>query len=234
MMFKYDPQMGRDFPTLVTAFASAEGLPDLLSVEAEIARFTEIGLQRVSQTPEAELPAIRAWRAAFSQMGLKPTQYRCASEALLRRLRKQGSLPRVHPLVDLANAVSVAHAVPVAVFDVARLAGDLTVQPARGDETYRTFAGTDETPEPGEIVFVDARGAAHARRWTNRQSATSAVSPATRHALIVIEALHEAAETDVTDARDALAAVLADHGATVSTGLVRGGAGGFEAGDTPR
>ena len=50
-------------------------------------------------------------------MGLKPTQYRCASESLLRRFRKEGSLPRLHPLVDLCNAVSMAYAIPVAVLD---------------------------------------------------------------------------------------------------------------------
>jgi len=38
-------------------------------------------------------------------MGMKPTQYRCASEALLRRYRRDRVLPRVHPLVDLCNAV---------------------------------------------------------------------------------------------------------------------------------
>jgi DNA/RNA-binding domain of Phe-tRNA-synthetase-like protein len=39
---------------------------------------------------------------------MKPTQYRCASEALLRRFRKEGALPRIHPLRDLCNAVSLA------------------------------------------------------------------------------------------------------------------------------
>ena len=61
-------------------------------------------------------------------MGLKPTQYRCAAESLLRRLRTQGSLPRLHPLVDLCNAISVAYAIPVAVFDVSKLTGDLEVR----------------------------------------------------------------------------------------------------------
>lgn len=67
--------------------------------------------------PESEFGQIQAWRRAFSQMGLKPTQYRCAAEALLRRLRKEHSLPRLHPLVDLCNAASAAYAIPVAVFD---------------------------------------------------------------------------------------------------------------------
>jgi DNA/RNA-binding domain of Phe-tRNA-synthetase-like protein len=48
-------------------------------------------------------------------MGLKPTQYRCAAESLLRRYRKERFLPRIHPLVDLCNAISLAFAIPVAV-----------------------------------------------------------------------------------------------------------------------
>src|SRR5207237_5536508 len=47
---------------------------------------------------ESELPEIQAWRRTFSALGLKPTQYRCASESLLRRFRKEGSLPAIHPL----------------------------------------------------------------------------------------------------------------------------------------
>ena len=124
-------------------------------------------------------------------MGLKPTQYRCAAESLLRRFRKEGSLPRLHPLVDLCNAVSLAFAVPVAVLDADQVAWPLEVRYASGDEDYLTFGGEVEHPAPGEVIFADQAGQAHARRWTNRQSGRSAVSPATSTVLIVAEALHE-------------------------------------------
>jgi DNA/RNA-binding domain of Phe-tRNA-synthetase-like protein len=130
-------------------------------------------------------------------MGLKPTQYRCASEALLRRLRKEGELPRIHPLIDLCNAVSVAYAIPVAALDLDQITGDLEVRHATGHETYHTFGGTTENPEPGEVIFADAAGLSHARRWTNRQSGLSAVRPDTSRVLIVAEALHESVAEDV-------------------------------------
>ena len=136
-------------------------------------------------------------------MGLKPTQYRCASESLLRRLRREGDLPSLHPLVDLCNAVSAAFAIPVAALDADRISGDLEVRRAAGAERYDTFTGDVEHPEPGEVVFVDAAGRAHARRWTNRQSGHSAISAATRRAFIVTEALHEDAAADVTALLDA-------------------------------
>ncbi|WP_233564829.1 B3/B4 domain-containing protein [Micromonospora musae] len=136
--------------------------------------------------------------------GVRPTQYRCAAEALLRRLRIDGNLPRLHPLVDLCNAVSVAYAVPVAALDLDRITGDLTVRHAHGDEEYLTFAGGVERPEPGEIVFADAAGRAHARRWTNRQSGWSAVRAETSRVLVVVEGLHSTADADVTDLLDTL------------------------------
>ncbi len=46
--------------------------------------------------PESEFPPIQAWRQAYAEMGLKPTQYRCAAEALLRRFRKDQNLPNFH------------------------------------------------------------------------------------------------------------------------------------------
>jgi DNA/RNA-binding domain of Phe-tRNA-synthetase-like protein len=116
---------------------------------------------------------------------------------LLRRLRKEGGLPRIHPLVDLCNAVSAAYAIPVAVLDVDRITMPLEVRYAAGDERYLAFSGAVENPTPGEVVFADAAGQAHARRWTNRQSAESAVGDTTSSVLIVAEALHDSATEDI-------------------------------------
>jgi DNA/RNA-binding domain of Phe-tRNA-synthetase-like protein len=130
-------------------------------------------------------------------MGLKPTQYRCAAESLLRRFRIEGALPRLHPLVDVCNAVSLAFAIPVAVFDVSAITGDLQVRAAIGDEDYLTFSGQCEHPGPGEVIFADQARQVHARRWTNRQSGLSAIKGSTTAALIVAEAMHDTAASDV-------------------------------------
>jgi DNA/RNA-binding domain of Phe-tRNA-synthetase-like protein len=197
MQFRHDEAIWREFPELVPGVMAVEGIRPDVDVEPLIAKYEAIARERLAGTTESGLPEIQAWRRAFSKMGLKPTQYRCASEALLRRFRKEDSLPRLHPLIDLCNAISLAFAIPVAVFDTAKISGELVVRHATGDETYETFSGEIEHPEAGEVIFVDGANRVHARRWTNRQSGSSAVRDETATALIVTEALHETAGEDM-------------------------------------
>jgi DNA/RNA-binding domain of Phe-tRNA-synthetase-like protein len=138
-------------------------------------------------------------------MGLKPTQYRCASESLLRRFRKEKSLPQIHPLIDLCNAIALAFAIPVAVFDVSKIAEYLEVRYAAGDEIYMAFSGEGENPDAHEVIFSDGARRAHARRWTNRQSGYSAVGDTTTAVLIVAEAMHGSAHGDIQRLTDAIA-----------------------------
>ena len=139
MYFQHADEIWRDFPQLVPVALLAEGITAEPSPEEVIERFEKRAAARLAGTPAGQLPEIQAWRRAFSQMGLKPTQYRCASESLLRRYAKEGSLPRIHPLVDLCNAVSLASALPIAVIDLARVVDGLEVRPATGAERLTGF-----------------------------------------------------------------------------------------------
>ncbi|MDE2176231.1 MAG: hypothetical protein KGJ54_13275 [Betaproteobacteria bacterium] len=200
MLFSYSQSLRDDFPELSTGVLHVQGISSIAETDIAdyVAQLTTLGRQRIAAGTEADLPEIQAWRRVFSRMGLKPTQYRCASEALLRRLRKEGDLPSVLPFVDLCNSVSAAFAIPVAAFDLGRVAGGLVVRRATGTERYDTFSGEIEHPEAGEVIFADAKSRAHARRWSNRQSAYSAVSSQTHNVLIVAEAMHGTAKQDVS------------------------------------
>lgn len=229
MYFQHSSEIWRDFPHLVPGVLSATGLDRDVDVGSHVEEFQRIAAERLAGGAESSLPEIQAWRRTFSQMGFKPTQYRCASEALLRRFRKDGSLPALHPLIDLCNAVSLAFAVPVAVFDTAKLSEILEVRYAGGSETYVTFGGETEHPAAGEVIFGDDVGRAHARRWTNRQSGLSAVSEATSSVLIVAEAVHETAPEDMTRLTETLAGQVRDvWGATPDVAVLRASSPRFD------
>ncbi|WP_320774492.1 B3/4 domain-containing protein [Streptomyces sp. CRN 30] len=212
MRFRHSGAVRSDHPGLVAGALYADGAGRDVGTGPLLAEYTERAAARLADAPEGRFPEVLAWRRAFARLGLKPTQYRCASESLLRRLRKEGTLPRIHPVVDLCNAVSVAYAVPVAVLDADRVAGPLLeVRHARGDERYTTFGGDVEYPAPGEVTYADSAGRAHARRWTNRQSGHSAVGERTDRVLVVAEALHDGAAETVPLVLKTIAAELAAH-----------------------
>ena len=208
MIFRHDSLLWEEFPTLTAGVLLVDGVDDLAEVDHELRPYLKLAAARLAETPESQLPSIQAWRQVYSRMGLKPTQYRSAAESLLRRLRRTGGLPRLHPLVDLCNALSAAYAIPVAVFDRDEVDGDLVVRHATGSETYRTFGDEQEEPVPGEVIFADSSANAHARRWVHRQSGLSAVGPNTQRVLIVAEAHHASAVEDVPTLIEELAAAI--------------------------
>ncbi len=197
MEFRHAAGIWADFPELAAGAVFATGVGARAEVTERVGHWHGVADARLAGAPAAELPEIRAWRRAFTRMGLRPTQYRCASESLLRRYSRERALPAIHPLVNLCNAISLAYAIPVAALDAARITGSLQVRYADGTEKYLAFSGETEHPHPGEVIFADAAGTAHARRWTNRQSALSAVRPETTTVLIVAEAMHESGGDDI-------------------------------------
>lgn len=214
-MFGYDEAVTQRFPTIRAGVMHATGLDNGPSSARLLEQYGDeqrAVSERLSGTAIAEIPAIAAWRRVFSAFGAKPTQYRCAAEALLRRLAKQGDIPSIRTLVDIGNLVSIRYAMPVAVFDRATTRGSVTVRFAAGTERF-TDLGSSETvnPESGEVVFVDDGGVVSARRWCWRQSAQSAASDATAEALIVVEGHHENAEDEVKAALRDLAGLLRVH-----------------------
>ncbi len=233
-LFRYDQAITGRYPSVVGGVIHATGVhngPASARLVAALRDETLAARARIGGTPLSELPSLAAWRRVFRSFGVDPTQYRSAAEALLRRVTKQGELPSVGTLVDLANLVSIRYALPVAVFDLQGIAGGLAVRVARGDEGWADLGSSRaEHPEPGEVVFVDRADVVSARRWCWRQSAGSAAREDTGEILVTVEGHHESAADDVTRALVDIEALLAAHAtpATLERAILGAGAPSFE------
>ena len=109
MHFSHANEIWCDFPELSAGALYAEGIRRDVDVGARVAALQGETQARLGTKAESELTEIQAWRRAFSKMGLKPTQYRCASEALLRRFRKENALPQIHPLEHVVISMDCTH-----------------------------------------------------------------------------------------------------------------------------
>ena len=224
-IFRYDDAVLARFPEVVGGVILARGVvngPTPAALAEAYAAEQAATIARIGATPLSQLPSLTAWRAAFRGFGVEPTQYRCAAEALLRRLTKSGSIPSLNTLVDLGNLISIRHALPVAIFDLRETTGPVTVRFAEGTERF-TPLGQElaEQPAPGEVIFCDDSGLVSARRWCWRQSAESAARADTTTVLITVEAQHAGGRTAVEAAlRELLALLPLGQGGEVQAALL--------------
>ena len=136
-------------------------------------------------------PHLEAWAQVFRRFGAKPQRTPCSAEALRKRVLRDGSLPRVNPVVDLYNAVSLRFAVPVGGENLAAYVGQPLLTIATGSEVFDTVKDgqpAEENPEPGEVVWRDHRGVT-CRRWNWRQGVRTRLTADARRMWFILESL---------------------------------------------
>jgi len=162
-------------------------------------------------------PHIKAWRQAFTKVGISASKYPSSIESLLRRALKGGPFPRVNPIVDLYNAFSLDYLVPVGGHDLAPLERNIFLGFADGGEPFTPMEGGDqERAEKGEVVYKDEKDVL-TRRWVWRQSNKDKVTPHTKYVFMPIDIMegvdvalcHEIMEKiDARLARDAMGSII--------------------------
>ncbi|TQM37851.1 B3/B4 domain-containing protein [Pseudonocardia cypriaca] len=165
-----------------------------------------------------EDPAIASWHAAYRAFGTNPRRIRPSVDALLRRLVRQGRLPRVNSAVDAYNATSVRFAVPAGAFDLDRLDAHVEIRPATADDRFTPLGEPDEREVPGAGEVLYAQGTeVLTRHWNHRDAHRTRVREDTVSAVFMLERV----SADVPAERPAeaaahLAALLAPHAASVT------------------
>jgi DNA/RNA-binding domain of Phe-tRNA-synthetase-like protein len=134
---------------------------------------------------------LESWAEAYRAFGAKPQRTPCSAEALLKRAGSDGQVPSVNPLVDLYNAVSLRHAIPVGGEDMASYLSYPRLVRAGGSETFDTMkdgSPATETADAGEVVWRDDAGVT-CRRWNWRQSVRTRVTAETVDVWFILESL---------------------------------------------
>jgi len=135
----------------------------------------------VRRLPPEESAAVRTM---YRRVGIDPTKTRPSNEALLRRIRKGGQVPRINSMVDVVNWCSVEFQLPYGLYDRARMRGAVTLRLGRDGEAYAGIR-KDEVHVAGRITVADDEGP-----FGNptSDSARTMVTTGTREALVVVYA----------------------------------------------
>jgi DNA/RNA-binding domain of Phe-tRNA-synthetase-like protein len=139
----------------VIAQVKASAAPEALI--AELKNCEQSFLHLPEPRAVLESPQILATRWAYKALGKDPARYRGSAEALLRRVIAGKGLPRINAVVDIINLVSVESRLPIGLYDLAQVSGDIVCRAGRAGESYKGIGKYDLNLE-GLPVFCDALG----------------------------------------------------------------------------
>ena len=113
-----------------------------------------------------------------------PTKTRPSNEALLRRVRKGDTIPRINSAVDIVNWCSLEFQLPYGLYDSSKVSGPVTMRLGAAGESYPGIR-KDDVNVGGRITVADSIGA-----FGNptSDSARTMVTPAATELLVIVYA----------------------------------------------
>lgn len=205
-----------DYRVMLVAVSGVDPRTGSETVDHWVAR-AEAHARSLAETgPLTDIPHIAAWREAYRGFGAKPSDFKNSAEALTRRA--VNGLPRINPLTDLYNALSVLYSTPIGGEDLSNYQGPPRLIRALGNEPFDTVAdGQDviDHPEPGEVVWVDDAGVT-CRRWNWRQCRRTALSDTTSTALFIVDALGPLSDASLGELGEDLVSSVTKMGQNVA------------------
>ena len=195
MRFVVVPEIFELFPGLKLPVAVAEDVSpsaDMAEVEHRWRQSWEDAARSASDydNPQSH-PRVAAWRTAMGGMGISGRKFPSSIESLLRRAFKGGDPPRINPLVDFYNAVSLRHVVPAGGFDLQEIDETLELRLTRAGDTFHPLdSSAPESVGEGEVAYASGAEIL-TRHFVYKQSRQALLGDSTTSLFLVSEVLGE-------------------------------------------
>lgn len=179
---------------------------------AEVAALLETSIhfieEKMSAIKTKESPEILPYRDAFVKLGINPNKFMSSIEAMASRIEKKKGFPQINPVVDLGNAISLKHLVPLGAHDIDSASGDIHVRFSREGDSFIPFGEEEaEFVDQNELIY-SVGDKVKTRRWIWRQSEQGKVTGDSRNIFFPIDGFSDQNKSRVLAARDELASSL--------------------------
>lgn len=99
---------------------------------------------------------LTGFRTLHSAVGRSNRKFVASPENLWKLFLRRGALPRVSPIVDIYNAISLRSCLALGAHDVARIDGNVILRLTTGDEGFHPLGAEEpKAVAPGEYSYVD-------------------------------------------------------------------------------
>ena len=141
-------------------------------------------------------PVYAGFRELHKAFSVPTRKLLSAAETLIRYVEKRGDIPRIGPLVDVYNAVSLETKLSLGAHDLATVTGGISVRLTTGAERYHPV-GPPNPNRSGPANTAISMMAARPRQWPDngevicrlevRQSEKTKVTPTTRNVFLIVQ-----------------------------------------------
>lgn len=155
---------------------------------ARVLRSAEAAVtQGLNEASIANDPQLAEYRAAHERVGAG-NRHLAAPEVLRTMLLQRGRLPRISPVVDLYNAVSLRTRLAIGVHDAAAIAGRVELRRVTGSEQFVPLGASEpKRVRPGEYAYVDGVNDVLCRLEVQQAEKTK-ITPGTTRCLVIVQA----------------------------------------------
>src|SRR4030042_6039687 len=169
-------------------------------------------------------PRIKPWRNAFSKLGISGSKFPSSIESMARRILKGDPFPKINPLVDLYNSVSLRFLVPMGGHDLNTLVGNIHLRFTEGWEPFPPMGGGETIIVPkGELVYRDDRDVL-TRNWVWRQCEKDKATEKTEKIFLPLDVVGDVGTERAPEIIDELSNLIpAYFGGTVFSAVLKRG-----------
>jgi DNA/RNA-binding domain of Phe-tRNA-synthetase-like protein len=194
MFFSIQKEIFDILPDLTIGMVVAKGVDNThpsKEIDDLLARAVEEVKKNFVGDKAQEHPRIKPWRTAFSKLGISGSKFPSSIESMARRILKGDPFPKINPLVDLYNSVSLRFLVPMGGHDLNTLEGNIHLRFTEGWEPFTPMGGGETVTVPkGEPVYRDDREVL-TRNWVWRQCEKDKTTEKTKNIFIPMDVLGE-------------------------------------------
>lgn len=131
---------------------------------------------------------LKEYKAMFQAFGVSPSKNKPSSVALIDRLANGKEIYKINTLVDVCNLIVAKNQITISAFDADHLVLPIILRFSKKGEKFLDMSDGKERPlDEGELVYADANGQILTRDFNYRDSLKTAVTEATKNALLVMD-----------------------------------------------
>jgi DNA/RNA-binding domain of Phe-tRNA-synthetase-like protein len=194
MQFSIQKELFDILPDLTIGMVMAMGVDNTRSsreIETLLSQAIEEMKRSFIVDKAQEHPRIKPWRTAFSKLSISGSKFPSSIESMAKRILRGDPFPRINPLVDLYNSVSLRYLVPMGGHDLNTIKGNIYLKFAEGWEPFTPMGGGETMIVPkGELVYRDDQEVL-TRNWVWRQCEKDKATEKTKNIFIPIDVLGE-------------------------------------------